>query len=367
MEFIHCQEYDPTIVIGGSVKYAELLNMGLIEIGHKTTSYARSSVFVGISNPSIKSKGALSGMVPLIREVLKSWNPGSPGKNWIVHHPVMGFISLFAKRKRLVYVCHGPWSDEAAEICGKSVIDSIMNASRRRLQRAVINGSSDTFFLSKYMQVQVGRSLNISERQRSCFKLITPIVDSVDKVTYRGDVDNAMTRNGIYICRRLVKRTGVGDFLEKLGLSSHKERLDILIAGDGPEKANIEQIISKYGLTNCRLLGFIDNEDHRQNFLQSSFMLMPSLANEGFGLVLIESISHGCIPIVSQDAGGGRDWMQRIFPQLVYDGTIDGLVSSLEYAELNRGLIQRELAAAIKCMTKEEAAKTIEKACMLSE
>ena len=96
-----------------------------------------------------------------------------------------------------------------------------------------------------------------------------------------------------------------------------------MIAGDGPEREKIKSTISKYRLNNCQLVGFVDKETHKENFTNSDYMVMPSISNEGFGLVLIESINYGCVPILSQGAGGGKEWLEEIFPELIYNGSVE--------------------------------------------
>ena len=117
MEFVHCQEYDPGLVIGGSVKYADLLNKGLINIGHSTRTYHRGSIFAGKKDITIlASERSNTGIFALLKEVLNSWKPTKSQKIWIVHHPAMGFFSIFARKEKLIYICHGPWSEEARDI-----------------------------------------------------------------------------------------------------------------------------------------------------------------------------------------------------------------------------------------------------------
>ena len=343
-----------------------MLDKGLTEIGHKTDKHFRGSVYAGkYDNSTIAHTSRSRWLLKYLKEILNSWNPAKKPKVWIVHHPTMGIFSIFARKKQLIYICHGPWSEEAANIGKDNLTNRIANMLRRQLQKLLINKSHDIFFLSNYMSEQVARSLNMSSRQKAKFKLITPIVDQGEEKSHNLNDENIPRSTGfIYICRRLVERTGVGDFLEKFALSERCKDYNILIAGDGPEKERIKSIKTKYHLENCQLLGFIDEKTHKMNFKKSEFMLMPSLSNEGFGLVIIESISCGCIPILSKDAGGGKEWMEKIFPRLIYDGSIDSLLQSLEYAKQNKTIILESLMVLIMTMTKEEAAKTIEEACI---
>lgn len=65
------------------------------------------------------------------------------------------------------------------------------------------------------------------------------------------------------------------------------------IAGDGPEKANIERYIKRKGIKNVELLGFVQPEEE---YKKASIFCMTS-TYEGFPMVLIETSMFGCVPM----------------------------------------------------------------------
>jgi len=106
------------------------------------------------------------------------------------------------------------------------------------------------------------------------------------------------------IIRRLVKRTGVVPFvklffkmLENKIISSN---CHLIIAGDGPERKKLVDIITKSGFKkNIEYLGLISEQKKIELFQRSDFNIVPTLALEGFGLVVIEAGICGCQSIVS--------------------------------------------------------------------
>ncbi|OXX36949.1 glycosyl transferase family 1 [Vibrio sp. V09_P4A23P171] len=85
--------------------------------------------------------------------------------------------------------------------------------------------------------------------------------------------------------------------------------LPVVIAGDGPERAKLEDYISKHNLDNVKLVGFISEEDKVALHLLSKAFVFPShLRSEAFGISLVEAQMFGK-PIVSADIGTGSSYV----------------------------------------------------------
>lgn len=86
-------------------------------------------------------------------------------------------------------------------------------------------------------------------------------------------------------------------------------RLPIVIAGDGPERAKLEAYISEHKLDNVKLVGFISEEDKVALQLLSKAFVFPShLQSEAFGISLIEAQMYSR-PIISSDIGTGSSYV----------------------------------------------------------
>ncbi len=77
------------------------------------------------------------------------------------------------------------------------------------------------------------------------------------------------------------------------------------IAGDGPEKINLERVCEKLGINgNVRFLGAVKNELLPTLYQTSGVLVFPSVITddgdrEGFGLVLVEALGCECAAIVT--------------------------------------------------------------------
>jgi glycosyltransferase involved in cell wall biosynthesis len=67
----------------------------------------------------------------------------------------------------------------------------------------------------------------------------------------------------------------------------------LIIAGSGPDKEKVKELIKKLGLEKCvRLTGFADNKMKLDLLSKTAFVAFPS-RNEGFSLVSLEAIASG--------------------------------------------------------------------------
>lgn len=85
----------------------------------------------------------------------------------------------------------------------------------------------------------------------------------------------------------------------------------IVIAGEGPERAAIEQQLRSLGLANVTLLGRIDDEDKMSLMhLCRGFVFPSHLRSEAFGMSLVEAAMAGR-PMISCNIGTGTSFVNR--------------------------------------------------------
>jgi glycosyltransferase involved in cell wall biosynthesis len=103
---------------------------------------------------------------------------------------------------------------------------------------------------------------------------------------------------------RLVPHKGIADLIKSMSLIKDKQtKLFLAVAGDGPEKAKLEDLASEYLPGNHLFLGRV--KDVNQFMSAIDVFVLPSYM-EGFGLVFIEAAFHG-VPSVGTNVGGVPD------------------------------------------------------------
>lgn len=141
---------------------------------------------------------------------------------------------------------------------------------------------------------------------------------------------------------RLMRRKGHARILRILpNLLATHPRLQYVIAGVGPEEANLRKLVAELNLTErVHFLGRVPDQDLPALLCEATVFAHPNYATEqgdveGFGIVFLEAAACG-IPVVGGNSGG--------VPDSVRDGTTGFLVGEDEGELLAR--IQQLLADA---------------------
>jgi phosphatidylinositol alpha-1,6-mannosyltransferase len=109
---------------------------------------------------------------------------------------------------------------------------------------------------------------------------------------------------------RLVKRKGVAWFIERV-MPRLAPQVHLLVAGDGPEREQVQAAIERTGLASrVHLLGFVDEAELYELYAHGDLFLMPNVRvpgdMEGFGIVMLEAGACG-MPTLAADLEGIRD------------------------------------------------------------
>jgi glycosyltransferase involved in cell wall biosynthesis len=80
-------------------------------------------------------------------------------------------------------------------------------------------------------------------------------------------------------------------------------RAKLVIAGDGPERQRLETFCQAHGLTNVEFRGFVGPQDQAALWRGARALIVPSIWEEPFGLVVLEAWAHGRPALVSNRGG----------------------------------------------------------------
>jgi glycosyltransferase involved in cell wall biosynthesis len=120
-------------------------------------------------------------------------------------------------------------------------------------------------------------------------------------------------RNVLVFAGRLGPQKGLGVALEAL---VEVPGIDLVIAGDGPERSALERRVAELGLEGrVRFLGSVPRETVLRLFHAADASLLPSRW-ENFPHTVVESLAVGC-PVIATAVGG--------VPEVVEDG-VDGFL-----------------------------------------
>jgi glycosyltransferase involved in cell wall biosynthesis len=237
------------------------------------------------------------------------------------------------RRAPLVVHFQGPWADESAEGRGQPNV-----AARRLIEKLVYRRADEIVVLSgAFRQILVER-YGVSPWR------VHVVGPGVDLEMFRpGDSAKARANLGIdpgdrvaVAVRRLVPRMGIDLLLDAWAeVAEGNSDRRLLLVGEGPLRSELSGRARALGISeSVRFVGRVSDELVRDCYRAADMSIVPSVALEGFGLVVLESLASGTPPVVT-DVGG--------LPEAVV-----GLDPSLTVPAGDAGALARRLQAAFE-------------------
>jgi glycosyltransferase involved in cell wall biosynthesis len=220
----------------------------------------------------------------------------------------------------LVTHFHGPWALES-DVETKRPISIWL---KKQIEKTVYNRSRQFIVLS-----QTFRDLLHQEYQVPLEKIhIIPGGVDIDRFNInlspteaRKQLNWHLDRPIIFCIRRLAKRMGLENLITAMAqVRSHKSDILLYIAGKGALANTLQTQIEELELTNnVKLLGYVPDEQLPLCYRAANFSVVPTIALEGFGLIVIESLAAGT-PVLGTPIGGIPEILRPFSEDLVFEG-----------------------------------------------
>ncbi|MEJ7738045.1 MAG: glycosyltransferase family 4 protein [Chitinophagaceae bacterium] len=159
-------------------------------------------------------------------------------------------------------------------------------------------------FLIKFAQnIAVSRSVSSNINTKSVI-IYNCYDDSIFKLYH----DERRMYDFVFV-GRLVSQKGCDLLIKACKDLDHPFTLNII--GDGPEKIKLQELVRHLQLENSiKFLGFLPCEALPRILNRHRIMIIPSIEEEGFGIVVLEGLACGC-KIIAADAGGLAEAVDR--------------------------------------------------------
>ncbi len=103
---------------------------------------------------------------------------------------------------------------------------------------------------------------------------------------------------------RLESRKGVKYLLEAFAeLQQRNGDVQLLIAGDGPDREKLEQQARDLQLQHVKFLGYIDEATKLELLHTADLFCSPAVFGESFGIVLLEAMASGLVTVAGDNPG----------------------------------------------------------------
>lgn len=115
----------------------------------------------------------------------------------------------------------------------------------------------------------------------------------------------------IFFLGRLIKIKGVDDIIEAVRiLKKNGKNLKVVIAGDGPERKNLQNKIRKLKLDNIKIIGRVLEDNLCVLYNKSRICIFPSTAKEGVLTTMLEAASCAR-PIITTSCCGMVEFIKN--------------------------------------------------------
>lgn len=252
------------------------------------------------------------------------------------HFALHAFVPVRLGRLRrapLVVHFQGPW---AAESASDGETRGAVLAAKAALERSVYRHARQAIVLSGAFRTILIERYGVSPWR------VNVIPPGVDLERFRpGPRREARQELGIpedasvaLAVRRLIPRVGLEVLLDAWGqIASDSDGATLLIAGEGFEREALEARAARLGVAHAvRFLGSVSEEQLQRCYQAADVSVVPSVALEGFGLVVLESLACGT-PVIASDVGGLPEALAGLDSRLVVPaGEVGPLATALSGA-----------------------------------
>jgi len=168
---------------------------------------------------------------------------------------------------------------------------------------------------------------------------VSVIPNAVDSVAFRPQKVMKVNRNVVTVVlgSRLVYRKGVDLVVEvvpricKKKFGDGRVRVDFIIAGDGPKRILLEEMIEKYSLQGrVIMLGELQHSEVRDKLLVKGDIFLNTSLTEAFCMAIVEAASCG-LSVVSTAVGGIPEVLPEQFIYFV-EPSVGSIKTGLEEA-----------------------------------
>lgn len=176
-------------------------------------------------------------------------------------------------------------------------IRSAGKINMERLKRLWLKKASKVFAVSQKLRDGISpRALVIKNSYDHQLFRRLPEIDKTEDFVFLGRlVSDKGADMAIMLLKLLNRSFGIGGSLGRFSLS---------IIGDGPERSYLEKMVKDYRMeAYIHFTGALSGQELVTTLNKHKYILVPSRWKEPFGLVALEGMACGCLPIVS-DGGG---------------------------------------------------------------
>ena len=251
-----------------------------------------------------------------------------------VHQPLPAFLCLpQTVSQPVVQTFHSSWSEELKIKSSRwpLVFRRAGSVLYTAIERQTLRRADVITVLSAYSRGEVGRLYNLPAT------IIPGGVDSARFEPCRSPKSDGVVR--LVTVRNLVPRMGLFELVEAIRRLPSNIRLEI--GGEGPLRIALDGRVQALGLRQRILLrGHIPDDELPGFYSSADWCILPTVAQEGFGLIILESLSCGT-PVLGTRIGAIPELLERFDPEWLIPKPTPGSIAASVLSALKRPVPSR--------------------------
>jgi glycosyltransferase involved in cell wall biosynthesis len=242
-----------------------------------------------------------------------------------MHSPFTGagVLRALGQAPRYVYTLHSPAvMEQEINWAAQGPVGQLKmlfgRAPLRRVEREVLQPCEQIHTLSDFSRDKVEHYHGLGERvqvvpywRRPELRRQHSTVEARRLLGWPADLPVLLT------VRKLGPRYGLDIAIKAVAPLAASGACSMVIAGDGPLREELTALARSLGVaTHVRFVGRLDEAQLALAYQAADLFVLPTLALECFGLIIVEALAFGC-PVLSTDAGAIPELMRDILPDFV--------------------------------------------------
>ena len=242
----------------------------------------------------VSGKDLSSNYLSYFREIVRAVDDFEPDIIHVHHLMPLTWISRFIK---IAYGLNFIVTAHGSELPTLERDKRYPYLTAEALSKAV-RIAANSFWTKEWMQKVFGTQFNKKTR------VIPGAVDvrMFPSEMETSDIDSKYKLKGqklILFSGKLTKYKGVKNLIQ----AAKNINATIGIAGDGPERKNLEQVAKDLNAKNVKFFGYIDNKDLIKLYYRADVCVVPSVWDEPLGLVVLEAMASKTPVVVTRKGG----------------------------------------------------------------
>lgn len=188
-----------------------------------------------------------------------------------------------------------------------------------RVERELLDQCDSIHVLSQYTRVHLERDHGVGDKVTIIPHWRRPDLErTLSKAEAREKLGWPQDETIFFTVRKHGPRNGLDISLHAIAPLIHQNQCRYFLAGDGPLRSYHEELTKELNMTSrVHFMGRIPDQELSWAYQAADVFMLPTLALECFGLIIIEAFAFGC-PIISSNAGAIPESMLPILPHHVF-------------------------------------------------